>query len=262
MFQPFSFFREQSYQTPSLPSGSTLYLNAASTTSYPTSGGLWYDLSGNNSTFTGSGWVFTGSNAFQYDGTDFFVSQSQTAFNVLSSTSSFSIYAVFKSDSISGTRQVISKNQSQANFMGWALGYNTFTGASEGRFGLDFLGVDSVLKRINVEFTPTIGTSSFVHVCATYDGSVGASGVILYYNGVSGSLATQVNSNTFTSASNPQTNAYTFIGARDNNGTPGTGLTRNNVFNGKIGAVLLYNRKLSATEVSDIYTILSSSFTN
>lgn len=256
----------QIFRQNQIPTDYKLYLNAADTISYPTSGGLWYNISGSNSltsTFTGSGWVFTGSNSFQYDSDDFFVTQSQTAFDVLSATSSFSIYTVFKSNSSSGVRQVISKNQSAANYMGWALGYNTFTGGSEGRFGLDFLGVDGgSSKRINVEFTPTIGTSSFTHVCATYNGNANASGVILYLDGVSGSKATQVNVNNFNTATNPKTNAYTFIGARDANGTPGTGLSRTNVFNGKIAAILIYDRTLSSAEVANIYSELSGSFTN
>jgi len=255
---------EQVFAQKIFPNDYKLYLNASNTISYPTSGGLWYDISGSNSLtsiFTGSDWVFTGSNSFYYDSdSDFFVTQSQTAFNVLSATSSFSVYTVFKSDNTSGVRQVISKNQGTSNFMGWALGYNTFTGASQGRFGLDFIGVDGVQKRINVEFTPTIGTSSFTHVCATYDGSANASGVILYLDGVSGSKATQVNVNTFTSATNPKTNAYTFIGAR--NSTAGTSISKTNVFRGKIGAILIYDRKLTAQEVSNIYSELSSSFTN
>jgi len=260
-FAPFSFLNKA---VGSIPNDYKLFLNAANTVSYPTSGSFWNNISGSNSltsTFSGSGVVFTGSNSFQFDGNDFFVTQSQNAFNVLSSTSSFSFYTVFQSTNTSNVRQVISKNQGTPPFMGWALGYNTFTGGSQGRFGLDFLGQDGGnQKRINVEFTPIIGTSSFTHVCATYDGSVNASGVILYLNGVSGSVATQVNSNNLISASNPQTNAFTYIGARDNGA--GTSINTTNRFIGKIGAILIYDRKLSPTEVQNIYLNLSSSFTN
>jgi hypothetical protein len=247
----------QKLVTPVIPTnGLQLYLNPATGSSWPGSGSILYDLSGNGRNFRLVGSPpFTGSNSFNYNGSNYLTS-SNAGLNVLSATSSFSIYTFFKpstTSTVTNVQQVISKNQTSPNYMGWAVGYNTFTGGSEGRWGLDFLGDDGGLKRINVDTTTAYQTSLFVGNCITYNGNANASGVKLYFNAVSGAVATTVRSNTMTSTANPQTTAPTNVAGRDNS---------TNFYGGRIGAILMYNRELTSTEVSDIYSVLSSSFTN
>lgn len=259
-FAPFSFLNIQQAAAGIPTNGLKFYLNAASLDSYSGSGSVWYDLSGNNYNVNLQNTpTYSGSNSFDFNSTqaEYANLPTASALDVLSATSSFSLVTWFWPDSISGgVRQVFTKNQISANYMGWAIGYNTFTGGSEGRFGFDLIGDDGGGKRINVEFTTgSYGLGGWRNVTATYDGSAAASGVILYQNGVSGSLATQVNSNTMTSTANTKTTSTVIVAARSSNGTT-------QFFEGRIGSVLFYDRKLDASEVLSIYNALSSSFTN
>jgi len=257
IFAPFSFLNQATIPS-EIASGSLFYVNGAIINSYPGSGSTWFDISGNNRNVSlVGGVVASGSNSLDFSGGEYGFIPTASALDVLSATSSFSIITVFYSDvTPSGVSQVFTKNQLTPNYMGWAIGYNTFTGGSEGRFGFDFLGETAgAQKRINVEFSSSSSfglPSRWSHFGVTYNGNANASGIKFYINGISSSAAIQYNSNNFTTAVNPKTTQEVVVAGRAGNQT----------LDGRIGALLFYDRLLSSNEMLGIYNYLSSSFTN
>lgn len=252
--------------TPVIPTdGLQFYVNAATASSYPGSGSTWYDLSANGYHLTMSGTpTFTGSNSIAFNGSSQYASLGNNAhLDWPHPTASITLLTFYKPSStgtISGVKQIVCKEETYVGspIKGYGLQYNGNTGGSEGRFGNDMLATEAgAQKRLLLETTNAYQTSVFRFNGFTYDGGLQTAGACkIYYDGVSGSVATSTRANTLTvgSATSNASNTKFTLAARN--------ATTTDAFSGRIGAVLQYNRALSSTEITTIYNILSSSFTN
>jgi hypothetical protein len=249
---------------PSIPTnGLQFYVNAATASSYPGSGSTWYDLSANGYHLTMSGGTFTGSNSIAFNGSQYAALGNNAHLDWPHPTASITLLTFYKPSStgtISGVRQIACKEETYVGspIKGYGLQYNGNTGGSEGRFGNDMLGTEAGnQRRLLLETTNAYQTSVFRFNGFTYDGGLQTAGACkLYFDGVSGSVAVSTRANTLTvgsATSNSSNTKFTLAGRN---------ATTTDAFTGRIGAVLQYNRALSATEVTTIYNILSASFTN
>ncbi len=204
-------------------SGLVLCLDAASPRSYPGSGTAWYDSSGNGNTGTlVNGPTYNSANlgSIVFDGVDDYASIANSA--VLRPANQLTVCMWAKAISITA---------------GWnaLFGQSPYTGAY-----LIFLETGGTLIRAlhNVNGTEyrcntnqAISTSVYTHIVFTF--STGDA-IRSYFNGVA-STTTALPAGTFTyNTSNPFLIGY-----------PGA-----NYFNGNISTAQIYNRALSATEVT------------
>jgi hypothetical protein len=253
----------------------TVLLNAANIASYPGSGSVWNDLVGNSIVFefsqnaAGQGNIeFTGSNSFKLNQTGFgtsnytpYIYNSNTELLNLENGQPVSIYSVFKTSNVfNSVQQLFAKQTFQQgnNFAGYALGIGqSGAGANLRKVGIDFT-TDVNQGRLLKQVSGSLANNTWYHICATWDGNTTTTnGISLYVNGVTGSdtLIDTVNVPLTGSISN---NFRPFIGVR-----AATNVEESQYFNGRIGAVYVYkNRVLTPSDVSDLYTSLSSSFTN
>jgi hypothetical protein len=210
--------------------GLVLALDAADKNSYPGSGTTWRDMSGNN--YTGSllnGTAFSSTNggSIVFDGVDDYITTSEigqlTRFTVESwfrPTAYPNNYAAVVSSVYPGTNSTV-------NFK---IGYEGGTTMNGGTFIGGWF------------YSPSVPTSlnAWQQIVFTYDGS----NLTIYSNGVSGG------SNAFTGT--------------PNSGGAGIRIGRRwdveNYFVGNIATTKIYNRALSASEITQNYNAQKSRF--
>ena len=246
--------------------GLQLYVNAARTDSYPGSGSIWYDLSGNANNLALSGtFAYTGSNSIYSNGNGWSrvpgSNNTTSPLNLLTTTSSISVIQFIKPITNPNTtlQFLASKHQSSANFQGWSFGFGNYQGTEDGKLFFDFN--DAVGGRTYIQTTNVYSNPNFYSVGMVYTGSaaaVGAAAFRGYINGASGSIGFSTQTNTVGGNRSMATNARLYNSGRD----AGAGSDSNPTapFKGRIGAMLVYNRALTAQEMADIYSALSSSF--
>lgn len=221
------------------------YIDFASKSSYPGSGNIVYDLSGNNrngtlinsptfSTSNGGILTFNGSNNYIQFG------------NFLDNTPNITVGAwINTSDQTSKRRTIIGKCANYGSGAGWELGVNT--NAKNGVF--HFMSQESGGNRWAQSDTGAPTPQTFTSIVdGTWRYIVATLGAInvaptLYNNGVLANPQTVVSSGdtAFTSISTT-TNVY--IGAREGGVEP---------LNGQIGMVHIYNRVLTGDEILQNY---------
>lgn len=207
-------------------SGLVLSLDAADRNSYPSSGTAWSDLSGNNNNGTlTNGPTFNGANggSIVFDGTNDYAPISTTNFPFGASAGTLSAWA---------------RTNNSTSFS-WILSYGT-AGTGQSRF----LGVGSNLYYFGgfngVDITASgVVASTWFNITGVYTGTQ----ALLYINGVLAAGPTNLSWNTV--ANNAQ------IGRQTNGGE---------YWNGNVSLVQIYNRVLSATEVSQNYNAQKSRF--
>ena len=215
--------------------GLVLYLDAANTKSYPTTGTTWSDLSrrGNNGTLT-NGPTFNSTNggSIVFDGVDDWV-DSGTSLS-LNNESTFSI--TFNSNVTNTVKYLFSK----APDTGFARDFSLLIVNNN----INFWFGTSSLNYVTLN-TPdnSIGSNKWYNVTATRDGSFSK----IYING---------NEEASTSYSFVQTN----LGHRLNIGNLGNTNFASRFFNGKVTQAKIYNRALTATEVLQNYNATKSRF--
>jgi hypothetical protein len=101
----------------------------------------------------------------------------------------------------------------------------------------------------------TVPNNTWTHVAETYDGSGNASGVTLYINGVSQALSGDTSGTI--NASLHVTQPFQVGGDGDGDGTADAGCC---TFKGKIDDARVYNRALSAGEVTQLYNATSPNY--
>jgi hypothetical protein len=191
--------------------------------------------SGNNGTLTnGPIYVPSGvSSSIQFDGVDDFVQlANQIQFE---RTNSFSFNIWFKFSNSNFMQLINNQNNS---YVGYEFAKNPdnlvyfLIGRATGNY-------------LIVNITNPLTVNTWVNICVTYNGTSLASGVNMYLNGVltgttigGDSLGTQTNISNFP----------TLIGKRNP--------SSQGFFNGNISNVQIYNRALSATEVSQNFNAL------
>jgi len=212
--------------------GRILLLDAGNTKSYPGSGTTWTDLSGNgiNGTLT-NGPTFDSGNlgSINFDGSNDFVTTNTQLDPVADglfadSTSRWSITSFFNSDTVaSGTGAITGKGGGT----GILATYVTYRDGSN---------LKVRLRGGTITTVSAISANTWYEVTVTWDGTTSKS----YLNGV---FATNISVGT----RGKQTNNFTIGAAAD--GTQSR-------FNGKISVTLVYNRALTATEVTQNFNAL------
>lgn len=225
MFTPFTF------QQPQLvTNGLALYLDAADRTSYPAYGTIWRDLAGGNDGTLTNGHTYNSGNGgfITFDGVDDRVSQPTS----INTGQNFTVNAWIYPTALGITRRAIaasSYNYISAN--GWL--FCTAGGLTNNTFFFS-VGSDNSY-RIATANTLSLNQWFYVSVvCQNGGGSIN-----LYRNGIETSYAlTALSSNTLTYSYN-QFN----VGFRDVGGTT-------DPYTGNISSVQIYNRALSAAEIT------------
>jgi hypothetical protein len=240
IFAPFSFLEQktEAIVVPQNPvtTGRVLELNTTSP-SYPGSGNVWYDVSGNGYNFaltgsatftTASGWDLNGS-------TDYFWLDSTSGFNeefTGAANNGITVFVEHEKDNTTGDGVLLASWQGTPNVLKFLLEINndrtveSAVSLSTGIKGGDSTGTVATQTREVTGFRVESGTNTRFNNDSDLAGTVAASG-------------------DWTTADPPTT-----IGGRDIGGT----LT--NPYDGKIKSVIVYNRALSSTERTQVYNYL------
>jgi hypothetical protein len=260
--------------------GLQLYLDATTPVSYTSGSSVWYDLSGNgfNIGLTGSYLYATNSINFLGGGWGYlsgsrFNSASIAPLQLNNTTSSLSVVSFFNTaySPILTDQAIVSLNRPSAG--GWQMVLASENQSGSKQFGFDILGsAPNGGGRVFKNEVPiwTSG-SKWMMEAAVWDGSVynpafpyyvNQSQLYLYSNGVSGSVPLSNLGGTGQVYGTATTNGGLYIAGRDGADGVGTFPIPGELYDGKIGLVLVYNRVLTPAEISSIYTTFSSSFTN
>jgi hypothetical protein len=213
------------YRGPSIiKDGLVLYLDAANTKSYPTTGTTWSDLSGNGNNGTLiNGPTFSSENggSIVFDGGNDIVTT--TIFSGRNpSTDPFTVEAILKSDTLSGTRMWIDASANGTN-------QRFYSSLDDG--GGNPLGIQASAWN---DSTPT--STAYIHQTIVMDGNTARS----YRNGVA----------TYTKAYT----SYTLPGPINIGGRAGF------PWLGKISNIRIYNRELTASEILQNYNATKSRY--
>jgi hypothetical protein len=214
--------------------GLVLYLDAANTRSYPSSGTAWTDLSrgGNNGTLT-NGPTFNSGNggSIQFDGVDDFILSSNPTSNIFSNLSSYTISFWLKETTYLGFGSVLLSSPGTNNLFLQITSTNAYIGVlglSNNYLTLSISLSDLTLNKIsNIVFVKNNNTAFF------------------YLN------TTQY---TF-----PGTANFTFIGS-DNSINIGKYTSSGFEFTGNLYSTNIYNRALSASEILQNYNATKTRF--
>ena len=212
--------------------GLTLCLDAGNTKSYPGSGTTWTDLSasGNNGTLT-NGPTYSSANggSFVFDGTDDYASISGS---IIVSAVTFSVWLKRNGTQVDFTGIFNSRGTNHVSGMIFAYNYGTL--------GYNWNDSNQAYY-FNSELTPPDGAWCMCVVTVT-------STEAKFYLGQSSGITT---------ATNTTIHASTTLDALKL-AVDDVGLSRN--FNGSIAQASLYNRALTAAEISQNFNALKSRF--
>lgn len=214
-----------------------LLLDAADKNSYAGSGTSWNDLNNNGTTATLSGSpVFneSGGGGFTLNGTNQFATIGTNSLYYFSSNNPFTLCAWVRTTSVSIAEQSI---------------IGRYNGGVLGNYILSINNNKAFIQR---EVSPysTTSTTSLVqnttyNICGVYNGSTQR----LYINGVLDPSSTSTGAIGW-----DQSNVSLLIGARQQNSAAAA------FFNGNIYQVSIYNRALSAAEISRNFDALKGRF--
>ena len=234
-------------------SGLVLALNAADPNSYPGSGTTWRDISGNNNTGTltngptfdsanGGSIVFDGSNDFVQFGS---ISRLQFT-NTQPYTISSWIYWTPVGSNITNIvcyGRVVGASPNVGD-QGYYLALDSGVLRSNS-FLFDYYdGSNSISIQGNIN---TISTNSWINIVGINNGSNNTSGMSVYINSVLSSYTSRIN---LSPTSINYTNCNVNIAARDSKAT----------MNGRVAQTLIYNRTLTAQEISQNYNATRTRF--
>ena len=225
---------------PIVTNGLVLNLDAANTKSYPRSGTVWNDLSGNNR--TGSlinGPTFNSNNGgnIVFDGVDDYVDCGLSTFQPTQMT----LYAWVRRGSLSDGGIITRGNINDATELGISFGYTPAFGPG-GSFPADYYITGRITTAVNQLLYPypTSSLNTFHNIAYTVINNTSAA---LYYDG-----------NLVAS-----TNTIGSIGVNGTNILLGKWNNYGNM-NGRIANALIYNRALSAQEIQQNYNAQKSRF--
>jgi hypothetical protein len=221
-------------------SGLVLYLDAGNSKSYPGSGTTWNDLSGNsnNGTLTnGPSYSSANKGSISFDGVDDYISIT------FSNTGLIPVG--------SGQRTIIANivYQSGQNVYYPIVDYGTYTTRNRYSLFLDNSAgnkkVSNIVWANDLSSSATIpGNNTWNNICITYNGSTSCS---FYINGILDSTSTFA------------ANLNTILGS-GNIFNIGKGAYESTYFRGSIASVYMYNRALSASEISNNYKALKGRY--
>jgi hypothetical protein len=218
-------------------SGLVLNLDAGVSASYPGSGSTWTDLSGsgNNGTLRGSPIpTYSSDNGgfFTFNGTN----NEVTTTTQFTNPQTFSIGAWFKTSTASGNK-IIGFENAQTGTGSFQFDRHIWIG-TDGKLNFGIYSGGGVIATSPL----TYNNNTWHYVIATYGGE--GTTMRLYVDGVS--VATNI-------ANAPAYNGYWRIGAYQSWGLSG-------YFPGSISNVVIYNRGITAAEVSQNFNALRGRF--
>jgi hypothetical protein len=231
------------YSPKIITDGLVLYLDAANTRSYPTTGTIWSDLSRNNNNGTLiNGPTFNSANggSIVFDGSNDVVDNITQSIPILYNTP-FSTSIVFRTTSV-GTAHLIG-NWNVLVTPGWRID------VSSGRirfFIANAGGGGSIIQTNNTIYN----NGSVYCVCCVFDGSGNVNGMRVYVNSIE-------TTTTIAGGVSPGTliNSKITLGASQVNTSNFTNYLLGNIYQTKI-----YNRAISATEILQNYNATKSRF--
>ena len=224
---------------PIVTNGLVLSLDAGNSKSYPGSGTAWSDLSGNRNTGTlanfGSQTIYNsnGGGNIVFDGTNDYVD-----FGILSSINNLTTFTVdfwFKTNN-AATEQFFISTTNAAGTKGWHVEmFNNKVLLQV--YPLTYYRQSNTILSSNVWY----------HVSVTY---LSSTNVLIYINGAVTST-TDTGGSTFTFTASDYNTLFSYY-------APGVGSKL--PFNGNLAGLKLYNRALSASEITQNYNALKSRF--
>jgi hypothetical protein len=229
-------------------SGLVLNLDAGASTSYPGSGTTWTDLSGsgNNGTLT-NGPTYSSANggSIVFDGTNDYISLPNAGIrNLLSTNCTISVICSYSTKVGLVFPTLIGSLNFGGNWVGWRLVF------SASNRTLDFTNASGVnggnQSGIGFNYIFPDNINQFTHISCTWIASTGAKST--YVNGV---LTNSISSSTYGFGEN------TAEGVRIASLSNGQG---DNFFSGRVANTLLYNRALTAAEISQNFNALRGRF--
>jgi hypothetical protein len=217
--------------------GLVLNIDAGFVGSYPTTASTWYDISGNNnsgSLINGPTFSSANSGSIVFDGVDDYGVISNS--NSINLTGSFTIFSWIYPYSISGWIAVLYKN-SQSNNGGYHIGIDP-SGYLQGgiRYNSGWVTIQSSINQLQI--------NTWQQICMSINFTTQV--LTLYKNGVS--IKEQTNFN-YTLAGNT---TPLYVGS--NASVP------SELFSGRISLSQLYNRTLSAAEITQNYNAQKGRF--
>jgi len=218
--------------------GLVFAVDAADKNSYPGSGTTWYDLSGNgnNGTLSAAAIGTDIPGVMDFNGSDEYIT---TGYNLGSSVTQLTLGTWIKVDTYTNDGDTIALGDSSAGTGACYLGLGTSGGNSvDWRF---YTGAF-------VDETQTYTSSTdWVHYVGTYEQDSGQGRMKIYANGVF-----------VESALGGDTSGIDFSGGK--NVRIGVSTGDDDFFDGKINVVQIYNRSLSAKEISQNFNAQRSRF--
>ena len=224
--------------------GLVLYLDAANTKSYPSTGIVWTDLSKNK--FTDGTLVnnptFSSINNgyFTFNGSTQYVNCGNTSLGISAGATQITLEAWVYPVTFTSYGGIISRVGGSSPFGGWMLNVNSDGSVNKFDLAININGVWRTWVTGGGTFGGTLTTSKWYHIVGTYNGST----MEMYLNGVK-----------YNSVSYPGSIQYTSV----NNlyvGLNGGGT----YFNGRVALTKVYNKALSTSEVLQNYNTTKSRF--
>ena len=235
-------------------SGSLLFIDAGNTLSYPGSGTNWFDLLNNVTSSLINGPTFTSaglSSSINFDGTNdhlwFSPSSSLTGLTSLTANMWLKIQ--------DAGSVLFYKSDSNVN-RGWFIEYGDNVNGT-GQNGFGFSAVSSASNIRYYIAKNQVPTGSWANLTVTWDGvfpNTSGTGVKIYVNGVENTTTVYTQAGTGTWL--PDTGADPL---RFGESAP-TDTANANYYSGSAGVLMLYNRALSAAEVTQNYNAFSSRY--
>jgi hypothetical protein len=221
--------------------GLVLNLDAAKTDSYPGTGTTWRDLSGNNNNGTlTNGPTFSGIGkqaSIVFDGTNDYVGLGNS--QLVSSSSYITLESWVSVNSFQSYTAIISRSQNSPPFGGYQLSVNNDSGINKFDFAVNLNGSWNTWVNLGGTFGSSLSTGIYYHVVGTYDGT----GISMYLNG-SLILKKAATGNLQYGASITSTNIALNVG------------NASSYLNAKIANVKVYNRALTAQEITQNFNAL------
>jgi hypothetical protein len=230
---------KMAFQPNIVTNGLVLNLDAINPNSYPQSGTIWYDTSGNNNNGTltnGTAWIPNGSQtSFSFDGVDDLVNCGNTT-SILSITNQLTFGGFVKFNTFGTFRRFIFKDNGTEGV------FESFYNPNVSKFDFELVTSSG---RTSVRSTTTPSINTIYYLIGTYDGL----NIKIYVNGVlentvskTGNISIGPGGGLFLGNTNGGANPYSFY------------------LNGNIYSTQIYNRALSADEVSQNYNALKTRF--
>ena len=230
---------------PIVTDGLVLYVDAGNDNSYPGSGTTCSDLIGSNDGTLTNGATFDSNNggSIVLDGTNDYVSAG-TASDFMP-TNDMTIDAWINIDAYDSTI-CMSPNSSGGNEVIFYIATSTTSAFTAKKLSCTFDNSDGASGSWPASNTD-VPLNTWVHACLVRDSATAR----FYYNGAADGTGTRGTGTLSYASGQPL-----YIGLD----TDGTGYTQGNFFDGKIAALKIYNRALSASEILQNYNALKNRF--